>query len=662
MLLGVDVGGTFTDAVLALDDGRVVTAKSPTTPEDQSAGVIAAIEAALARAGRPAAEVRSFAHGMTVATNALLEGRGARTALIATEGFTDVVALGRQNRADLYRLCAARPAPLVGDELRFPAPERMTPDGPLRALSAEDARELAATVAQAAPAAVAVALLHSYRHPEHERAIGAALARELPDAHVSLSHEVVGTFREYERAATTEVDAALSPLLGRYLRKLVERCRAAGIPAPAIMQSNGGLIDVEAAAGHAAWTVLSGPAGGAAGAAFVARVAGTLDVLCFDMGGTSCDVCVVDSGEVRESGSGEIAGRPLALPMLDVHTVGAGGGSIAWRDPGGALRVGPRSAGAEPGPACYRRGGLEPTVTDANLLLGYLPADAPLAGGVSLDRAAAERAVGGLADALGLGLLACAEGIIRVANAEMVRALRVVTVERGVDPRRYALLAFGGAGPLHAAAIADELAIGTIVCPRASGVLAALGLVVSPRRRDVQRSVFLRSGGLTAEAIAAVTHDLGLDARRALGEPAAELRVVYELRYRGQAFELAIPGSPAAEPAQLREAFEAEHEERYGYRDPEQELELVTVRVSAIVPGGTVSIGGAGDGTLSRSRRRATLAGREVEFEVLRGEPKAGTSIAGPAVVELPEATLLVPPGWSGEVDPTGTIKLVSSR
>jgi N-methylhydantoinase A len=244
----------------------------------------------------------------------------------------------------------------------------------------------------------------------------------------------------------------------------------------------------------------------------------------------------------------------------------------------------------------------------------------------------------------------------------MVRALRVVTVERGVDPRRYALLAFGGAGPLHAAAIADELAIETIVCPRASGVLAALGLVVSPRRRDVQRSVFLRSGGLTAEAIAAVTRELGVDARRALGEPAAELRVVYELRYRGQAFELAIGGSPGADPDQLREAFEAEHEERYGYRDPEQELELVTVRVSAMVPGAAVSIGGAGDGALSRSRRRATLAGREVEFEVLRGEPEAGTSIAGPAVVELPEATLLVPPGWSGEVDPTGTIKLVSSR
>ena len=324
MLIGVDVGGTFTDAVLALD-GRLITAKAPTTPEDQSEGVMAAIEAALERAGASAGDVREFSHGMTVATNALLEGRGARTAFVATEGFTDVIALGRQDRPQLYRLCAARPAPLAPDELRFGAPERMTPDGPLTELTPEAAKKLAEQIAEAEPEAVAVALLHSYRHPEHEKAIGDALAQALPDAHISLSHEVVGTFREYERAATTEIDAALSPLLASYLRRLVERSGEAGLPEPAIMQSNGGLIDVEAAAGHASWTVLSGPAGGAAGAAFVARQAGAQDALCLDMGGTSCDVCVVDGGSVQERSSGEIAGRPLALPMLAVHTVGAGG-------------------------------------------------------------------------------------------------------------------------------------------------------------------------------------------------------------------------------------------------------------------------------------------------------------------------------------------------
>jgi N-methylhydantoinase A len=416
--------------------------------------------------------------------------------------------------------------------------------------------------------------------------------------------------------------------------------------------------------------VLSGPAGGAAGAAFIARESGVPDAVCFDMGGTSCDVCVVDDGAVQEDSAGTIAGRPLALPMLAVHTVGAGGGSIAWRDPGGALRVGPRSAGADPGPACYGRGGTEPTVTDANLVLGYLSGDAPLAGGVALDRKAAERAVGQLAAQLSLQPAACAEGIIRVANAEMIRALRVVTVQRGIDPRRYALLAFGGAGPLHAAAIASELGITEIVCPRASGVLAALGLVVSPRRRDVQRSVFLGGEALTAEAVAEVVAELGAAAREQLREPDAEMRAVYELRYRGQAFELAVDGALEPEPADLREAFETRHEERYGYRDSEQELELVTVRVSATIPGADVSLGEADGGDDStdepeRTKRTATLDGAEVELAVLRGGVggvRCGTAIEGPAVIELPESTLLVPEGWAGEVDDTGTIHIRTER
>jgi N-methylhydantoinase A len=658
MLLGVDVGGTFTDAVLAFD-GRLVTAKAPTTPQDQSEGVAAAIEKACERAGRPPDEIEEFSHGMTVATNALLEGNGARTALIATEGFTDIVELGRQDRAELYRLCASRPPPLVGDELRFAAPERMTPDGPLRELDADAAGALAHEVAEAEPESVAVVLLHSYRHPAHEQAIGEALSEVLPDVHVSLSHEVVGTFREFERAATTEVDAALSPLLAGYLRGLLERCREASVPEPSIMQSNGGLIDVAAAADHAAWTVLSGPAGGAAAGAFVARAVDEENVLCFDMGGTSCDVCVVDAGAVREESSGTIAGRPLALPMVAVHTVGAGGGSIAWRDAGGALRVGPRSAGAEPGPACYGRGGSEPTVTDANLVLGYLSSDAPLAGDVELDAEAAREAVSGLADELGLEETECAEGIIRVANAEMVRALRVVTVQRGIDPRRYALLAFGGAGGLHAARIADELGINKILCPRASGVLSALGLVVSPRRRDVQRSVFLTSDALTAERIAELAAELGDQAREALNEPSAELRATYELRYRGQAFELAIGG--VTEPAvdDLREAFETEHEDRYGYRDPDQELELVTIRVTAAVEASPLELVAEDDEPEpERRRRKAWLDGAEVELEVWRGEPPAGTEIEGPAVVELAESTLLVPADWSGTVHPSGTIQL----
>ncbi|HSC04166.1 MAG TPA: hydantoinase/oxoprolinase family protein [Solirubrobacteraceae bacterium] len=664
MLIGVDVGGTFTDAVVALD-GRLLTAKAPTTPEDQSEGVMAAIEAALEKAGASPEKIEQFSHGMTVATNALLEGRGARTAFVATEGFTDLIALGRQDRPALYRLCAGRPAPLADDDLRFGAPERMTPDGPLTELTDDAAAEVAERVANAKPEAVAVALLHSYRHPEHEQALARALADALGDeVHVSLSHDVVGTFREFERAATTEIDAALTPLLASYLRRLVERVREAGIPEPAIMQSNGGLIDIAAAAGHASWTVLSGPAGGAAGAAYVVRQAGVENALCLDMGGTSCDVCVVDGGAVQERSSGEVAGRPLALPMLAVHTVGAGGGSIAWRDAGGALRVGPSSAGADPGPACYGRGGTDPTVTDANLLLGYLSSDSPLGGGVELDRDAAEKAVRALADQLDLELLACAEGIRRVAGAEMIRALRVVTVQRGIDPRRYALMAFGGAGPLHGAQIADELGIDTVLCPRASGVLAALGLVVSPRRRDVQRSVLWSGDSLTAAVIADTVAELGERARDAMHEPEAELHAVYELRYAGQSFELAIPAGLEATPQELRDGFEHEHEERYGYRDAEQELELVTIRVTATAEGTDVELAGDDEGAeeLARSTREAVLDGEEIELHVLRGIPRPGVDVDGPAVVELPESTLLVPPGWAAEVDDTGTIRMERAK
>jgi N-methylhydantoinase A len=658
MLLGVDVGGTFTDAVIALD-GRLITAKAPTTPGDQSQGVIAAVQAALEKASAQAGDVTAFAHAMTVATNALLEGRAARTALIVTDGFTDVIELARQNRAELYRLCAARPAPLVPAALRFGAPERMTPDGPLRALSREAAQALAREVTGHDVEAVAVVLLHAYRHPDHEQALGEALAETDPELHVSLSHEVVGTFREYERAATTEIDAALSPLLAGYLRRLAERAERAGLPIPSIMQSNGGLIDLEAAAGHAGWTVLSGPAAGAAGAAFVARAAGEPHVLCLDMGGTSCDVCVVTDGRVDERPGGEVAGRPLALPMLAVHTVGAGGGSIAWRDGGGALRVGPRSAGADPGPACYGRGGEEPTVTDANLLLGYLSPEAPLAGGVTLDSDAAQAAIRRLADELGLTPREAAAGIVRVAGVEMARALRVVTVARGVDPREFALLAFGGAGPLHATQIAEELGIGRVLCARAAGVLSALGLVISPWRRDAQRSLLLHGDALSAQRVAEAVRGLGAQARAGLGNEHAPLQAVYELRYRGQSFELAVDGELEPEIDALRAAFDARHEERYGYRDAEEELELVTVRVSAISPAPEVQLtAGDGGAELARSQRRAVFDDAEVDLEVLRGLPEPGTELRGPGVLELPETTVLVAPGWAGRVDDTGTIRL----
>jgi N-methylhydantoinase A len=726
MLLGVDVGGTFTDAVLVDDDGATFTAKTPTTSDGQQAGVIAAIEAVCAHAEartradtptrthtrprtRGTPKIERFAHGMTIATNALLESSEARpparTALIATDGFTDIVELGRQARASLYRLCEAGPKPLVPPELRYGANERMGPNGPLRALDPRATAELLERLAATAPEAVAVVLLHSYAHPQHERRLGELIEERLPDAHLSLSHELVGTFREYERASTTEIDAAVSPLLKRYLERLGAQAHAQGLPEVQVMQSSGGLTDTRRAARHAALTVLSGPAGGVGGALLLSEAAGEREVLCFDMGGTSCDVCVIDGGKVAETAQRSVAGRPLALPALDIHTVGAGGGSIAWRDGGGALRVGPASAGAVPGPACYGNGGQHATVTDANLVLGRLLADTPLAGAVALDRSAAERVITELAGELGLDSIACAEGIVRVAETEMLRALTVMTVARGIDPRRFALMPFGGAGPLHAAAMAGELGIERVLCPRACGVLSALGLAAAAPRRDASSTVMLSGRTLTTESLAEALERLIERAAAELDEPPVRIEVRYELRYKGQSFELTVddvidPGDfggwlgvltsntpPAGEraacratppngadaagttaptggeralldPARLIERFEAAHVQRYGYRDERAEVQLVNVRVSAVGIRPALRLKAFEGEPPTHASTQVVFGGRWVDAECWRGELSAGTRVRGPALCALPESTLLVPPGWEGTVDEYGTVAL----
>ncbi|HEX3692253.1 MAG TPA: hydantoinase/oxoprolinase family protein [Solirubrobacteraceae bacterium] len=667
MLLGVDVGGTFTDAALVDAGGYISTAKVPSTPGAEHAAVMAAIEAVLERADAHAREVERFAHGMTVATNALLMAQAhppARTALVATAGFVDVVELGRQARPSLYRLCEAAPAPLAPPELRFGAPERCGPDGVLRPLDDAQAQEMVARLADLAPEAVAVVLLHSYAHPEHERRLGELIARALPAAHVSLSHELVGTFREYERAATTEIDAALSPLLADYLARLGESGSRLGLPAVQVMQSSGGLTDAGRAGAHAALTVLSGPAGGVAGALLLGTATGERDLLCFDMGGTSCDVCLIDGGVVAETAEREVAGRPLALPALDIHTVGAGGGSIAWLDAGGALRVGPRSAGAEPGAACYGRGGSEPTVTDANLLLGRLLADAPLAGGVTLDLLAARRAIAGLAEAAGLDELSCAEGIVRVAETEMLRALSAMTVQRGIDPRGYTLVPFGGAGGLHAVAMAAEIGIERVLCPRAAGVLSAFGLACAAPRRDVSATAMLACEAFTRERVRAVVQGLRERAAAELGAPVASELVRYELRYAGQSFELTVrhdAGEPL-DPVELRERFATEHERRYGYVDERGEVELVNVRVSALGHAPSVRLAGEASRECSRGATRVAFAGQWLDAELWSGQPPAGAHIGGPALCAMAESTLLVPPGWAGNVDESGTIALERAR
>jgi N-methylhydantoinase A len=567
-ILGVDVGGTFTDAVL-IEAGRTATAKVPTSGR-QEESVLAAARAVGAR------DLERFTHGTTVATNALLERKGARTAFVATAGFEHLLHLRRQARAHLYRLCDDHPAPLVPLERCVGVDERIGPDGVLRALDLESLPVVDAE-------AVAVCLLFSFRDPSHERIVADELRRRLPGARVVASHEIAPEFREYERASTTAIDAYLGPVLAGYLEALAERCAEAGLPEPLVMRSSGGVATVAEAAAHPAFALLSGPAAGVVGAAMTARSAGVENAISFDMGGTSTDVALIEGGVAERSAQRDVADYPVRLPSVDLHTVGAGGGSIVWVDDGGALRVGPESAGAEPGPACYGRGGTRPTVTDANLVLDRLPEE--LAGGLRLDRAAAERALGEIDPA----------AVAAVVNAELLRALRVVSVERGHDPRELALVAFGGAGPLHACELAEELEIGTVLVPAAAGVLSALGLAASDERRDRVRSYLVplaEAGELPAEGEA-------------------------DLRYAGQSFELTVPLG-----GDLSESFHRAHEERYGYADHGRMVELVAVRTAEVRAGPRLEP--------SRSARQ---------------------EVAGPAVLELDGSTCWLPRGWVGDRD-----------
>jgi N-methylhydantoinase A len=639
--VGVDVGGTFTDLV-GIVDGELVTAKVPSVPGAEARG----IAAALAAAGVEAGAVGVLAHGTTVATNALLERRGARTALVTTEGFRDVIEIARQDRASLYDLTAHKPAPLVSRELRFTVRERMGPEGVVVPLDDASLQAAVGAVAAAGVEAVAVCLLFSFLHPEHERAVGDALGAALPGVRISLSSELLPEFREYERCSTTVANAYLAPVVSAYLEKIE--------PRPLVMQSSGGVADAASAAARPASCVLSGPAAGVVGAAFVAGAGGFEDVLTFDMGGTSTDVAAVLGGEAQVTAESVVAGVPIRFPMVDVHTIGAGGGSIAWLDDGGALRVGPRSAGARPGPACYGLGGDAATVTDANLVLGYLADGAVLGGEVTLDRDLAERALAGLpvdeslhkrsnpglrdwvsnatsSDAAGRATEAAA-GVVRVVEAEMARALRVVSVERGIDPRGLALVAFGGAGPLHACALAEELGMERVLVPLASGMLSALGLAAADLRRD-------DVGGSFEEMEARAARDL---------PGAATLRLV-DARYGGQSHELTV----------VAEEWEAnlaeEHERRYGFR-PDAEPEIVTRRLVAILPRQHPSLPRQARLT-PHSSRRAHVDGGWLDLPV----HGPGSAVSGPAIVELPGSTCLVRPGWSGEPDDAGTLVLERS-
>ncbi len=665
-VVGIDVGGTFTDFV-ALIDGRIVVHKRSTTPDDPSRSIIEGMRE-MGLLGSP------VVHGTTVATNALLERRGARTALVTTAGFADVLEIGRQNRPRLYLLSQHRPPPLVPSELRFEVRERMGADGrTVIAPDEEDVAETARRIGESGAESIAVVLLFSFADPAHEQQVAETLRRALPDLPVSVGHEILPEYREYERTSVTVVNAYVRPLVSRYLRHLADSFGDAEI---AVMQSSGGTIGVEQASAQGARLVLSGPAGGVVGAFHIAKGVDPGEaprIITFDMGGTSTDVSL-SPGRIETSSEGTIAGLPLRLPAIDIHTVGAGGGSIAWVDQAGVLHAGPRSAGAYPGPACYGRGGMEPTVSDANLLLGRLdPAHfAGGAEGLALDREASRRVLTALGERLGMSAEETALGLIRVANAVMERALRRVSVERGYDPRSFTLVPFGGAGPLHACDLAAALGCRDILIPPFPGALSAFGMLAAETARDESESLLTGLDRLISDPgrLAAVALRLTDRAGEGIEGKEGRTEISVDLRYSGQSHELTVPLAlpiDAAAVERAREAFHDLHDVRYGYARRGSPVEAVTVRARCSTPGPVSDIyrGAYNMPGSPADSAAAPPAFREVMFDaagyrsvpsLIRGDLPVGAVVDGPALLLQPDTTTVLTPGWRARVDTQGNL------
>jgi N-methylhydantoinase A len=649
-LLAVDTGGTFTDLVL-LVDGRVETLKVPSTPSDPAQAVLDGARRILK--GRAP---WVLLHGSTVATNSLLERSGARVVLVTNEGFQDVIEIGRQNRPQLYALVGHRPPPLVARDDRIGVPGRIGPRGEeIAPLDPAVLEALATLVTERDAGSIALCLLHSYANPEHEQTVAEALAPTgLP---LSVSSELLPEFREYERTSTTVVNAYVAPVMSRYLGRLSEESGAERVT---IMGSDGGAIPVARARREPVHTVLSGPAGGVVGALTWARRAGHDRVLSFDMGGTSTDVSLCP-GQPLHTREFEIDGQPVAIPVIDIHTVGAGGGSLARVDAGGALRVGPQSAGADPGPVCYGRGGTGVTVTDAHVWLGRLPVGAFLGGEGRLDRDAIREPLETIAKGLGASLEATAEGILAVADAAMERALRVISVERGYDPADFAVVAFGGAGALHVAELAGRLGAERALVPPDPGLLSAYGMLASPLTREASRTVLLSTEGGDVDAlVAGAFEELEGQAHSEMLEEGADPATLIaerwvDARYRGQSFELRVPADGWVE------RFHQAHEERYSYRRPDAPVEAVTLRAVVTAPAVEVDVPRLPDATGEPPTEAASIffEGRRIEGRrVWRRDLRAGHALQGPAVVQEYSATTWVPPEWSITVDEWGCLHL----
>ena len=650
--IAIDSGGTFTDCVW-LDGSTAHILKVFSTPDDPSR----AIADAIAKIASPGTAL-TILHGTTVGTNTLLQRKGARVAFVTTAGFEDAIEIGRQHRPKLYDFFFEKDPPLAAPELRFGVEERTSAEGQL--LQAPDSaalRTLAGRICDVRPDAIAISLLFSFANPENERTVAQELGKT--GVPLSVSHEILPEFREYERASTVLVNAYLQPIMQDYLKSLSRKTEQRNQARIFVMQSSGGITALEAAAAQPVRTVLSGPAGGVVGASAMAKHSGFENIITFDMGGTSTDVALVE-GEASTTNEAEIAGLPVRVPILDIHTVGAGGGSLARFDLGGALRVGPQSAGADPGPICYGRGDL-PTVTDANLLLGRLPADQFLGGEFTLDLPRTQSTVKRWLKQSGSDLSAeeLAAGIVRVINANMEKAIRVVSIERGYDPRQFALVAFGGAGGMHACELAQSLRIPTVIVPAYPGGLSALGILISDVVKDHSRTVLMRVRNLPEKKLDSLYGEL----RRALSEELSKEgwqgRAVFErscdLRYRGQGYELNLPFGRDLIPR-----FHAEHQRRYGYSSPEREIEIVTVRLRGRVPSpeklGNIKMEKA-PAKLKESSAKVWFSGKSHVTPIMPRESlKEGKAYRGPGIITEYSATTVVPPGHKFHLDKIGNL------
>jgi len=687
--IGIDTGGTFTDGVLINETtGEINITKVPSTPDDPSRGFLNAAARLLREASVEPKQVGYVVHGTTVATNAIIEGKVARTGFITTEGFRDMLEIARQIRPSLYDLQFEKPAPLVPRYLCFGVPERLNALGEVITPLDEDAvRTVARKLKSEGIEAVAVCLLHSYANQDHEQRIGKILREEMPDVAISLSSEIVPEFREYFRASTAVVNSSIRPVVDQYLGSIEKRLRADGLESELlVMQSNGGVYTFEAARERPVYMVESGPAAGVIAASYVAEAIGYSNVLSFDMGGTTAKAALIQDGEPKvtkdyevgatagaDTGAGRGSGYPIRTPVIDLVEIGAGGGSIAWVDPGGVLRVGPNSAGAAPGPACYGQGGTEPTITDANLALGRLNPDYFLGGEVPLHKELAEKAImSRCAEPLGLSLLEAANGIVEIANSAMVNALRLISVQRGFDPRDFVLVGFGGAGPVHATKLAIDTEVPLTIVPMSPGITSALGLLVTDLKHENSRTRINRVSNTVPSDIETILdelEELGRDALAREGVPAAEMSFERhaDVRYVGQSYELSVEIQAGTVTQVTLDGVSADyhiaHERAYGHNAPEEPVEFVNMRVTARGEIARPNLKEIAKGTGSDGAIKATRdvyfaeSGGLVATQVFdRYKLGEGDQITGPAIVEEVDSTTVIHPGTSATIDVVGNL------